>query len=371
MFSPFTRLFSLVLIGLLAACSDGDPSLSPGSQAEMRAALDKLDGPDVTGVDKTMLQNAETAEAEGNFARAAGYYQQMHDRTPEKREWEMALANAQRRADTCNDALAHYEALAKKDPKDVDALEGKALCLMNIGESKEASVAFTEVLAQDPNRWRSLNAVGVLFAGKNKIPEAIAYFEKAAQVDSGQIAVTNNLGLAYLLDKRYDQAIDTFLRAQKRLPSKSKDKPRVDMNLALAYALSGDMENAQKYASPHVSEAGLYNNLGFFAKLAKDERLARDYLNMALSKSPTYYRRAWENLDRVRQDTRGELVETHGVKVESGNTAEPHAVKAPKPAPEKLNTSRKNNSSDAAPAALPPKKIEKPDAPAIETDNNQ
>jgi Flp pilus assembly protein TadD len=318
-------------VALLSACSNGNPELS--SPEQTRKALAEMKGPDVDGIDKTLLANAHAAENEGNYPRAVTFYQQIVDRTPDKLEYRMLLANALRKGDSCNDALPVYESIVRKDKGNAEAMEGKGLCLMSLGAAKEAGQVFTEVLAIDPSRWRTLNAVGILFAGRGKVDEAIAYFERAASIDSMQLAVNNNLGLVYMLDKRYDQAIETFRNVQRRLPSRSPDKARIDMNLALAYALSGDMDQAQKLASPHVSDAGLYNNMGFFAKLAKDETLARDYLNMALSKSPTYYPRAWENLNGIRNNPQGGLDDSHGVKVRVGQesgarTTRPAAPKA-------------------------------------------
>ncbi len=289
-------LSHVVLVTLLTACG-----AAPSEQSSETASgiLDKLKGPTLTGVDDTLLSSARESEAAGNYKRAAGFYQQVLDKSPEDAGTKLALATALRRSGQCNNALPHFEQLIGKDGGNAEALEGKGLCLMAIGESKEAADTFTKALAIDPRRWRSLNAVGIMFAGKGRTEEAIAYFERAQEVDASQMAVMNNLALAYMLDKRYAQAIETFQRAQKRLPAKSPELVRIDLNLALAYALNGDMENAQRTAAPHLTEAELYNNMGFYAKMAKDETMARDYLNMALSKSTTFYKRAWANLETV------------------------------------------------------------------------
>ena len=36
--------------------------------------------------------------------------------------------------------------------------------------------------------------------------------------------------------------------------------------------------------------------MGFYSYLAKNNELAKGYLNMALTQSPTYYERAWKNM---------------------------------------------------------------------------
>jgi hypothetical protein len=39
--------------------------------------------------------------------------------------------------------------------------------------------------------------------------------------------------------------------------------------------------------------------MGLYAHLAKDDQMAKSYLNMALTESKTYYGKAWENLEAV------------------------------------------------------------------------
>lgn len=290
---------------------------APSEQSNMTASglLDVLKGPTITGVDDMMLASAKEAEDAKNYKRAAGFYQQVLDKKPDSIPAKLGLANALRHNNQCNDAMPQFQGILDKDPGNADALEGKGLCQMALGDAKQSAETFTQALNADQHRWRSLNAVGILFASKGKTSEAIAYFEKAQEEDGTQIAVMNNLALAYLLDKRYDQAIETLNRAKAHLPTKSAEAARIDLNLALAYALSGDMETAQKLSAPHLTEAGLYNNMGFYAKLTKDESMARDYLNMALSKSPTYYKRAQANLDTIPRGTKADGDDSDGVTV--------------------------------------------------------
>ncbi len=67
----------------------------------------------------------------------------------------------------------------------------------------------------------------------------------------------------------------------------------------MVYGLSGDMVKARELAGKYLDGPALENNLGFYAHLAKDDALAKTYLNMALSDSATYYQRAWTNLDMI------------------------------------------------------------------------
>ncbi len=264
--------------------------------------FDTLKGPEVKGVNDTQADAAKQAEDAGNFQRAAQIYKTLMDTKPSDSALALKYANAMRRAGQCNNAAVTYQQLIDKDPKNLDALEGKGFCQMTFGEAKEASKTFEAVLAQDKNRWRTLNATGILFASRGKVSESLAYFDAAKNASEGQVAVLNNLGIAQLLNQNYAEAITTLGQAARKLPSNNPDVARVNTNLALAHALSGNMEQSEAILRQHLSEEAAYNNLGYFAKLKDNKQLATDYLNMALTKSDGYYKRAWENLEQVKAE---------------------------------------------------------------------
>jgi hypothetical protein len=75
------------------------------------------------------------------------------------------------------------------------------------------------------------------------------------------------------------------------------------LNLALVYASAGKLPEARKIAEAYLSGPSLNNNLGLYAHLAKDDNLAKSYLNMALTESKTYYGKAWDNLEAINSQT--------------------------------------------------------------------
>jgi Flp pilus assembly protein TadD len=114
--------------------------------------------------------------------------------------------------------------------------------------------------------------------------------------------VLNNVGLTLAIDKQYDKAIVALQKGVALAPQEGDEKKRLALNLALVYGITGNMAAAEETAKPYLTPAGLDNNMGYYAHLAKDDELAKTYLNMALTKSPVYYQRAWDNLDTVSKD---------------------------------------------------------------------
>ena len=200
-------------------------------------------------------------------------------------------------------------------------MEGKGLTLMALGKSVDASRVFADVVAKDPTRWRTLNALGILFVTKNMIPEAMAYYNEALKQSPDNAAVLNNMGLSYAVDKNYPRAIEV-LEQGSRISKSNGQRKQIDLNIALVKGVSGDLDGAREVASKYYEGPALDNNMGLYAHLAKNDTLAKTYLNMALSQSPVFYERAWNNLDNINDESPGNGTTPSG-DVKVPNTALP------------------------------------------------
>ena len=260
----------------------------------------KFDQPEVEGVNATLEKQAQRALEEGDPGRASQFYEQLlgskKGSAEEKQRYRVGLAEALRRRGENDKALAAYEEILKKNPGDLDAQEGRALTLMAMGKSTDAGRIFSDIMEKDPKRWRTLNALGILFVTKNMVPEAMAYYTEALKYSPDNPAILNNVGLSQAVDKNYPRAIEALEQAS-RLAGSGARRKQVDLNLALVYGASGDLDTAKEIASKYLQGPALNNNLGLYAHLAKDDQLAKTYLNMALSGSNRFYERAWENLE--------------------------------------------------------------------------
>ena len=194
---------------------------------------------------------------------------------------------------------------------------------MAMDKSVDASRVFSEIVDKDPKRWRTLNALGILFVTKNMIPEAMAYYTEALKFSPDNPAVLNNVGLSQALDRKYDRALEALDQAARFAKTPSQGK-QIELNTALVYGISGDYDHAREIASKYYQGPALDNNLGLYAYLAKNNDKAKEYLNKALSQDPMFYQRAWNNLDIVK--------ESAGEPIEDDTPARPAQAAAPTPA---------------------------------------
>lgn len=295
----------------LSACDGMDAQtrnwLGTGEKDKTKA-LESMPGAEVTGVNATLEKQANEALAKGDIARAGQFYQQLlgsgKGSKADKLRYKIGHTDCIRRIGDHERALVAYDEILEEAPDNLDAQEGRALTLMALGKSTDAGRAFSDIMEKDKERWRTLNALGILFVSKNMIPEAMAYYTEALKYSADNPAVLNNVGLSQAVDKNYPRAIQALEQASRMAKSGGRRK-QIDLNLALVYATSGDVDTAKDIASKYLQGPALDNNLGLYAHLAKDDTLAKTYLNMALSGSDRFYERAWENLDLLERTGTG------------------------------------------------------------------
>ena len=284
---------SAALLITLSACDQHGGALPLNGQS----FLSSLDGPKIPTMQDSQLEAAKTAERNDDFAQASQIYQQILEKDPDTNDVVQLLADSLRRNGEYEKAISVYDGILAKDAGNLAAKEGKALAIMSKGDFETPTVLFEEVLKADGKRWKSLNGMGILFVTRGLYPDSMKYFEEALKQSPTNTSVMNNFGLSQALNKQYDAAIDTLSKASTHSTANSVGRKRIDLNLALVYASAGKLDEARRIASQYLSGPTLNNNLGLYAHLAKDDAMAKSYLNMALTESKTYYGKAWDNLE--------------------------------------------------------------------------
>ncbi len=279
---------------LLASCGSGPASIVDGKKI-----LSDLGGPQVPKVDETLLASAKEAEARGDYSQAISLYRQVLDKAPSNKDVALSLADCYRKSGQFDQAIVLYDGVLKQDSSSIDAKEGKGLALLSKGDYETPGKLFGEVLEKDPTRWKSDNALGILFTTRGMQAEAQQYFNEALKQSPGNVTVQNNIGLSQALERKYDDAIATLSKASDMADRNSMQRKRIDLNMALTYAIMNRLDDARLIASNYYSGAELENNMGIYSLLAKDDEMARAYLNMALNNSKVFYEKAWNNLQAM------------------------------------------------------------------------
>jgi tetratricopeptide (TPR) repeat protein len=121
----------------------------------------------------------------------------------------------------------------------MDLLEN-AIRLKHEGKTQQAQEAFNQLIKENKYIERCYYHLALIEVEKNNRQGAIVLYTKAIEAKPDYFKALNNLGLLYLEDKRYKEAIHFLERAN--LLSPDEIHPKV--NLALAFSEIGKFANA-------------------------------------------------------------------------------------------------------------------------------
>ena len=161
----------------------------------------------------------------------------------------------------------------------LDGLETEAVTELQQGNLDAANDKLSKVLADAPQRWKSLNAMGILHSFKNEMPQALASFAAADAASPNTPAVLNNWGLALAMENRYDEGVAKLMQAVEVSPPATRTQP--EMNLALVYALSGNNKPAEMILHRYMDASKIKENMKFYSGLRKDREKSRQALQNA------------------------------------------------------------------------------------------
>ncbi|AQS37435.1 Flp pilus assembly protein TadD [Shewanella psychrophila] len=130
------------------------------------------------------------------------------------------------------------------------------------GDTHKALTELQQASSLLPEDAVTHNSLGVCYALHQDYQQARHVFQAALNIDPGSLEYRNNLALAWILDDKPQRGIDviypTYLRG--------KSTPKLRQNLALAFAMKGDMESAKAIARQDLTKAELERNIDFYGQ---------------------------------------------------------------------------------------------------------
>ncbi len=243
------RLLAVGLLLPLGACaSDGWlASLVGGSGDEAAVTADSL------------MRVGETTSAQGEYATAAGIYGRAHELSPAEVGPLLALGDTLRKLNAPAAASDAYRQVLTLEPRNVAALRGLAACLIEI-DQPEYAIAQLELALDISKDHRIYNSLGVAYDMLGDHAAAQVYYREGLEFAPNNLQIANNYGLSLALNGDYGAAIAMLERATED-PAAT---PRVRQNLALAYGLAGQRDEAERIAARDLDGAAVAHNLSYY-----------------------------------------------------------------------------------------------------------
>ncbi len=192
-------------------------------------------------------------------------------------------------------ALANYQQASALAPDNLSALLGQAQSLRQQGKLSATSEVLNQAMKLAPNDVRVLTELAINYDLQGQVTLAGPLYQEIAAKSPDQAGAYNNMGINALSQNNYATAIIHFSKAFML----DGNNERITNNLAMAFALYGQEDQALRLFTKTVGEAAAWNNLGYLYMTQKRYDDAERALKKALELNPKFYARAQENLDRV------------------------------------------------------------------------
>lgn len=216
-------------------------------------------------------------------------------RNPESTWAYVGLGDISYRTGDYPSALANYQQAGNLAPENLSALLGQAQSLRQQGKLGATTELLNQAMKLAPNDLRVLTELAINYDLQGQENLAAPLYREIAAKSPDQAGVYNNIGVNELTQGNYAAAIVNFSKAFML----DGNNERIINNLAMAFALYGQEDQALRLFSKTVGEAAAWNNLGYLYMTRKRYDDAERALQKALELNPKFYARAQENLDRV------------------------------------------------------------------------
>ena len=271
----------LLLPALLAACESA-PTTQTGETSFVKRPLDTT-----TPVEGRYMRLAKKAEAEGRPELATVLYRAAVLADEKDKAPRVASAELFEKVGEYGAAATLYEDLAKAEAQESSAADLSLLAARNWLKAEryaEARGLYESVIIKNPQDWRAYNGLAVThdmegnsLAAQQNYPLA---FDKAP-IES-RAAVAANWGLSLMLAEKPGDAVEKLAS----MPD-AETNPVLKRRLALAYALAGRPEDAQRLGLTKVPTAADLRRELQAAKQPEPKKAAKTLTEKAFDKAAT------------------------------------------------------------------------------------
>lgn len=277
------RITFLIITSLLVISCASQPSLDV--EDEEGFTIDEL------------KSSAEMATYAGAYRDALLKYQAILRKEPENIKALNGVGESLMAAEQPERAILYFERALKVEPSNVDARKGRALSWLMQAKYADAKISLLNLVDDGVADWRVWNALGVIADLDAEYDVSTSYYQRAIVAEPGNAMLYNNLGYSQIMGHSYAEAEATLNEALLYAPGDQ----RIVNNLAMAIAWQKRYEDAVDRLDVVMDAAASYNNVGYVAYLNSDYAIAEEYFRKAMSLRPSFYKRAATNLELIKK----------------------------------------------------------------------
>ncbi len=239
--------------GLLLAGCEADPAEKPTDQAGR--------------LDRSLYQAAESFEKRRDYATATSYYRNLYRRDQTDVGAIVGLSRSLRHLRQAREAQAIILRALKETPKDRDLRAELGKVQLALGEPLKAIDTLSRVDAEiEGKRWDIKIALAIAYDRVGMYAQAERPYRLALKLSPENAVAMNNFALSLAQAGRLTEAVEILERAAS-LPEATS---RMRQNLALLYAMQGDLTLAEQYVRRDMPPDIADQNMAYYRRLRAD-----------------------------------------------------------------------------------------------------
>ncbi len=218
----------------------------------------------LSDLDRSLFQAAESFEKRRDYVTAVSYYRNLYRRDQADIEAVVGLSRGLRHLQQAREAQAIVLRALKKTPKDRDLRAELGKVLLSLGEPLKAIDQLSRVDAEiEGKRWDIKVALAIGHDRVGMYEQAERRYRQALELSPENAAVMNNFALSLAQAGCLGEALELLQRAAS-LPEAT---PRMRQNLALLFAMKGDLASAEKYVRRDMPPKVAAQNMAYYRQL--------------------------------------------------------------------------------------------------------
>jgi Flp pilus assembly protein TadD len=199
------------------------------------------------------LQLAEAADASGDSDLAITMYSAAAASAPSNVALQLRCADALARSGKIGQARQLLMDRLHQNRGQPDLIRALALVDLVAGQPAEAIAQFDRILARNPRDVRALGDKAVALDLLGQHATAQATYREVLALTPNDPAATNNLAVSMMLEGHIHQALETLEPMQ----DAGTSPPRLKVNLGILYALNGNAEQSRQLLGDFVTDGDL------------------------------------------------------------------------------------------------------------------
>lgn len=213
---------------------------------------------------RSVLEAAAMAASQNDHATAATYYRNVYSRDPNNVRAAIGLMQSLRELGAINQAREVADRAIATKTQDSGLIAESAKVKLASGQVQEAVRLLEQAIALDAADWKAHSALGVAYDRLGDSTRAGNSYHAALKISPENAVVLNNYALSRAMAKDLNGARELLQRA---IASAGADV-RVRQNLALIYALSGDIVQAEALTLRDLPPELARETLAYYRELA-------------------------------------------------------------------------------------------------------